>query len=286
MRETDCSASECILVFDLGGGTFDVSVLKYGGKSEFKVLAVSGEAFKVLAVSGGFLGGEYLDVKMAKCLLGELASQDGDLSEKQRIKMYPRFVRAGRQAKEKLLHMSSVDVVVQGVAQGGGEFVVKLSRAKFEKFNADFFKKLMPVVRQGVRNAGLLKSDINRVLMVGGSSRIPALRKLLENEFGREPEETFNPDEAVADGAAVLAFQLAKPLVLTKTHWNAIAVQDVVAHSLGVAYWAGDCTVTQIRGNDQLAERLIREGAQSEEVQVSLMWHDLSDLDLGGVRVS
>jgi len=281
-KKTDFSAAEHILVFDLGGGTFDVSVLKYEGRGEFKVLAVTGDAF---------LGGEDLDVKIAKWLLDEFAQQHSDLSEKRRTKLYPRFVRAGRQAKEKLSHMSSVDVVLEGVAPGGDDFLVKLSRAKFEQLNADFFKKLMPIVRQGVQDAGLQRSDMHRVLMVGGSSRIPKVYELLKNEFGSEPERILNPDEAVADGAAVLAFQLANPQVLSTTNGYEIAVRDVAAHSLGVAYWAGDCTVKQIRGNDQLAERLIREGAQNGEVRVSLMWHDVSDLDLhvttpSGQRIS
>jgi molecular chaperone DnaK (HSP70) len=304
-KKTDFTASESLLVFDLGGGTFDVSVLKYEGMGEFKVLAVTGDAF---------LGGEDLDVKIAKWLLGEFAGQYGDVSEEKHTKLYPRFVRAGRQAKEKLSYKLSVDVIVEGVGPGGDDFLVKMSRAKFERLNAEFFERLMPIVREGVRVAGLRTQDIDRVLMVGGSSRIPKVRELLKSEFGSEPEQILNPDEAIADGAAVLAFQLANPLVLTKKDdsfisfmhdaWasmtgtpvvvsqdsHEIAVKDVAAHSLGVSYWAGDCTVSQIKGNDQLAERLIREGAQSGEITVSLMWDDVSDLDLhvvtpGGGRI-
>ena len=147
------------------------------------------------------------------------------------------------------------------------------------------------------------KGDVDRVLIVGGSSRIPKVRELLTREFGREPNQVLNPDEAIADGAAVLAFQLANPGVLGSKgesffsvmydafasmtgaetagqQSHEITVRDVAAHSLGVTYWAGDCTVGQIKGTNQLAERLIREGAKSGDVRVSLMWNDVSDLDV------
>ena len=299
-KKTDFTAAERLLVFDLGGGTFDVSVLNYEGKGEFKVLAVTGDAQ---------LGGEDLDVTVATFLLAEFSREHSDLSAERRAKLFPRFVRAGRQAKEKLSFRTSVDVVIEAVSPGGDDFVLKLSRAKFERLCRDFFAKLMPIVRQGVRDSGLQLADIHRVLLVGGSSRIPKVRELLKLEFKSDPDQILNPDEAVADGAAVLAFQLANPGVLnvkdesllslvydsfasitgTETasrQSHEITVKDVARHSLGVTYWAGDCTTSQIKGNDQLAERLVREGAKSGDVRISLMWDDTSDLDVHVVTPS
>ena len=135
------------------------------------------------------------------------------------------------------------------------------------------------------------------------------MRELLKLELKSDPDQILNPDEAVADGAAVLAFQLANPGVLnvkdesllslvydsfasitgTETasrQSHEITVKDVAAHSLGVTYWAGDCTTSQIKGNDQLAERLVREGAKSGDVRISLMWDDTSDLDVHVVTPS
>ena len=297
-KKEDFSAAEQVLVFDLGGGTFDVSVLRYQGRGDFKVLAVAGDAY---------LGGEDLDVTIAKWLLAEFTREHGEfagaLSVEKRTKLFPRFLRAARQAKEKLSFQASTSVVIDSVGPGGDDFAIKLSRAKFEKMCSRFFEKLMPTVRQGVQDAGLRKGDIDRVLIVGGSSRIPKVRELLNREFGREPNQVLNPDEAIADGAAVMAFQLANPGVLgsrdesifsliydafasmtgaetADQNSHEIRVSDVAAHSLGVTYWAGDCTAGQIKGNDQLAERLVREGAKSGEVRVSLMWDDVSDLDV------
>jgi len=297
-KKEDFAAAEQVLVFDLGGGTFDVSILAYLGAGEFKVLAVTGDAF---------LGGEDLDVAVAKWLLAEFEREHGEfvrgLPAEKRTRLFPRFLRAGRQAKEKLSFQTSFRIVIDAVGPGGDDFAVKLTRAKFERMCSAFFDRLMPVVRQGIRDAGLRKGDIDRVLLVGGSSRIPKVRELLKSEFGREATQVLNPDEAVADGAAVLAFQLANPGTLAakdgsifgilydtifasmgaetaSQHSHEITVRDVAAHSLGVTYWAGDCSAGQIKGDGQLAERLVREGAKSGDVRVSLMWNDFSDLDL------
>jgi hypothetical protein len=156
----------------------------------------------------------------------------------------------------------------------------------------------MPIVRQGVRDANLQISDIERVLIVGGSSRIPKVRELLKLEFNRDPERLLNPDEAIADGAAVMAFQLANPGLLHSKdqsllsfvepmshNSHEITVKDVAAHSLGVTYWAGDCKAGDIK-DDELAERLVREGAKSGDVRISLRWDDESDLDLSVITPS
>ena len=200
-KKEDFAAAEQVLVFDLGGGTFDVSVLKYLGGGEFKVLAVTGDAH---------LGGEDLDVTISKWLIDEYTRDNSEfaaaLSTEKRAKLFPRFLRAARQAKERLSFQTSTRVVIDSIGPGGDDFVIKLSRAKLEKMCNAFFERLMPIVRQGVRDAGLRKGDVDRVLIVGGSSRIPKVRELLTREFGREPNQVLNPDEAIADGAAVLAF--------------------------------------------------------------------------------
>jgi len=277
------ATTERLLVFDLGGGTFDVSILKYEGGGDFKVLAVTGDAN---------LGGEDFDVRIAKFVLAEYVKEYGDVSTEKRAKLFPKCLRSGKQAKEKLSFRASVDVVIETVGPDGDDFVLKLSRTKVEQLCSDLLAKLMPIVRKGVRDANLQISDIDRVLIVGGSSRIPKVRELLKLEFNRDPEQLLNPDEAIADGAAVMAFQLANPGLLhskdqsllsfvepMSQNSHEITVKDVAAHSLGVTYWAGDCKAGDIK-DDELAERLVREGAKSGDVRISLRWDDESDLDL------
>lgn len=198
MKLKNFRVSEMLLVFDLGGGTFDVSILQLK-KGNFEVLAVNGDSM---------LGGEDFDQVLADYLLGEFKLRAGQTQVSPRTRA--RFLKAAEGAKRRLSSSMMTDVVVEGVIDGD-DFHVRLTRAKFEKIAHVLFQRLLPIVDKALRQASLHTSDIDRLLLVGGSSRMPRISELLEEHFGRQPDSSLNVDEAVADGAAILAFRLANP---------------------------------------------------------------------------
>ncbi|KAI5009632.1 hypothetical protein ZWY2020_011769 [Hordeum vulgare] len=181
-----------VLVFDLGGGTFDVSVL-----------ALDGGVFEVLATNGDtHLGGEDFDQRVMDHFIRLVKRKHGvDISGDARA--LGKLRRECERAKRALSTQLQVRVEIESLADGV-DLSEPLTRARFEELNSDLFRKVMAPVKKAMADAGLAKGDVDEVVLVGGSTRIPKVQQLLRDYFGgKEPHKGVNPDEAVAYGAAV-----------------------------------------------------------------------------------
>jgi len=183
-----------ILIFDMGGGTFDVSIL-----------TIQDTVFEVKATAGDpHLGGEDFDNRMLSYCISEFRRKhNSDPTRNQRA--IRRLRTQCERAKRQLSSQTQVTIEVDGLHEGK-DFNLRMSRAKFEELNVDYFKKAMEPVAQCLQDSGIPKSKISEVVMVGGSTRIPKVQQLIQAFFnGKELCKTINPDEAVAYGAAVQA---------------------------------------------------------------------------------
>lgn len=188
----DKKAEKNILVYDLGGGTFDVSIL-----------AIDNGVFEVLATSGDtHLGGEDFDHRVMDYFIKLIKKKyDKDISKDN--KALGKLRRECERAKRALSSQHQVRVEIESLFDGI-DFSEPLTRARFEELNMDLFKKTMGPVKKALEDAGLKKTDINEIVLVGGSTRIPKIQQMLKEMFdGKEPCKGVNPDEAVAYGAAV-----------------------------------------------------------------------------------
>ncbi|KAM0823558.1 hypothetical protein ACQ4PT_070798 [Festuca glaucescens] len=194
LDKVDEKKEKTVLVFDLGGGTFDVSVL-----------ALDGGVFEVLATNGDtHLGGEDFDQRVMDHFIKLVKRKHGvDVSGDARA--LGKLRRECERAKRALSNQHQVRVEIESLVNGV-DLSEPLTRARFEELNADLFRKTMAPVKKAMADAGLSKADIDEVVLVGGSTRIPKIQQLLKDYFdGKEPHKGVNPDEAVAYGAAVQA---------------------------------------------------------------------------------
>jgi len=181
-----------ILVYDLGGGTFDVSILTID-EGVFEVLATNGDTH---------LGGEDFDQRLMEHFK-KLIKSKYKIEIGTNLRALAKLKREVEKAKRALSTVHSVKVEIEGLLDGE-DFSETLTRAKLEEINGDLFKKTLKPVQQVLDDAGLKKSDIHEIVLVGGSTRIPKVQELLKDFFnGKEPNRGINPDEAVAYGAAV-----------------------------------------------------------------------------------
>ena len=186
---------QTILVYDLGGGTFDVSILELGD-GVYEVKATSGN---------NRLGGDDFDKRVMDYIVGEIkketgADVTGDQMAMQRIK------DEAEKAKKDLSNATMATISLPFIAQVNGSpvnYEGELSRAKFESLNKDLFDSTLDSVRKAMKDAKLSASDIDQVVLVGGSTRIPYIQDLVKKELGKEPNKSVNPDEVVAMGAAI-----------------------------------------------------------------------------------
>lgn len=181
-----------ILVFDLGGGTFDVSIL-----------ALDGGVFEVLSTNGNtHLGGEDFDQRVMDYFV-KLTEKKYNKDISNDKKALGKLRKECERAKRALSNQHQVRVEIESLFDGT-DFSEPLTRARFEELNMDLFKKTMAPVKQALKDAGLEKNAIDEIVLVGGSTRIPKVQQLLKDFFdGKEPSRGINPDEAVAHGAAV-----------------------------------------------------------------------------------
>ena len=210
---------QTILVYDLGGGTFDVSILELGD-GVFEVKATSGN---------NRLGGDDFDARVTDYLVSEFKKEHGIDLSKDTMAMQ-RIKDAAEKAKKDLSSMTTTQISLPFIAQndeGPVHMDMTLTKAKFEDLCRDLFDSTLEPVRKALKDAGMTAKDINKVILVGGSSRIPYIQELVKKELGQEPNKSVNPDEVVAMGAAIQGGVLTGEV-------DDIVLLDVTPLSLGI----------------------------------------------------
>ena len=226
----DKDNDETILVFDLGGGTFDVSILELD-EHTFEVKATSGDTH---------LGGDDFDKKVMDWMVAEFKKQNGiDLSVDKMSAQ--RLIEAAEKAKIELSSMTSTNInlpFITADASGPKHLDLTLTRAKFDDLTRDLVERTMTPTRNAMKDAGLTGKDIDKIILVGGSSRIPAVQNAIREILGKEPSKGINPDECVSIGAAIQGGVLAGEF----GKGNEILLLDVTPLSLGIETLGGVCT--------------------------------------------
>lgn len=220
----DKGEDQTILVYDLGGGTFDVSILELGD-GIFEVKSTAGD---------NRLGGDDFDQVIIDYLISEFKKENGiDLSQDKMA--LQRLKDAAEKAKKDLSGVSQTQISLPFItadATGPKHLEVNLTRAKFEELSAGLVERTMGPTRQALKDAGLSASEINRVILVGGSTRIPAVQEAIKRLTGQEPHKGVNPDEVVALGAAIQAGVLSGDV-------KDVVLLDVTPLSLGIETMGG-----------------------------------------------
>ncbi len=223
----DKKSNETILVFDLGGGTFDVSVLEVGD-GVFEVLATSGDTH---------LGGDDFDKKIVD-FLAEKFKKDEGIELRKDKQALQRLTEAAEKAKIELSSVTQAEInlpFITATQDGPKHLDTTLTRAKFEELCSDLIDRCRVPVENALRDAKLNKGDIDEVVLVGGSTRIPAVHQIVKQVLGKDPNQSVNPDEVVAVGAAIQAGVLAGDV-------TGILLLDVTPLSLGVETLGGVMT--------------------------------------------
>ncbi|BCD61993.1 molecular chaperone DnaK [Nitratiruptor sp. YY08-26] len=223
----DKKEAEKIVVYDLGGGTFDVTILETGD-NVVEVLATGGDAF---------LGGDDFDNRIIDWLVDEFKKETG-IDLKSDIMALQRLKEAAENAKKELSSAMETEINLPFITAdqtGPKHLVKKLTRAKFESLIEDLVDKTIQIAENVLKDSGLSKSEVNEVVLVGGSTRIPLVQKKVQEFFGKEPNKSVNPDEVVAVGAAIQGAVL-------KGDVKDVLLLDVTPLSLGIETLGGVMT--------------------------------------------
>ena len=241
----DKEEDQTILVFDLGGGTFDVSVLEIyqvDGQPQIEVKATSGD---------NRLGGDDFDDAVVVWIVAEFKKSSGiDLSKD--LQAMSRLREAAEKAKIELSGTTSTQVNLPFITMSDGQpehLDLTLSRAKLEDLISDFVARTMGPTRQAIKDSGVKKGSIDKILLVGGSTRVPAVQKAIEEEVGKAPFKGINPDEAVAVGAALQA-----GIIVGDEGVTDVLLLDVTPLTLGIETLGGVMT-TMIERNTTIPTR-------------------------------